>query len=76
MDDGEVERLRKAIRYSFCNSPHKKRYWLALLEMHVEAEKRRAEGGAVSAVEGGAQSPASKAPPGIPGCIQQTREGG
>jgi hypothetical protein len=32
--EAEVERLRKRIRTSFCNSPHKKWYWTALLEMY------------------------------------------
>ena len=32
--EAEVKRLRRAIRTSFCNSPHKKKYWTALLEMY------------------------------------------
>jgi hypothetical protein len=39
MDDIEIDRLRKEICRSFNSSPHKKKYWLALLEMHVAAEK-------------------------------------
>lgn len=39
MDEAEIKRLRKAIRRSFGSSPHKKKYWLALLEMHVAKEK-------------------------------------
>ncbi len=42
MDDSEVARLRKAIRLSYNSSPHKKKYWMALLDMHVEAQKRAA----------------------------------
>jgi len=41
MDNSAVERLRKAIRYKFMGSPHRARTWLAVLEMHVEREKRR-----------------------------------
>jgi hypothetical protein len=41
MDDTEIDRLRKTIRRSFGSSPHKKKYWLALLEMHVAREKKR-----------------------------------
>jgi len=37
----EVRRLQKAIRTSFCNSPHKKKYWMALLEMYAKPEWRR-----------------------------------
>jgi hypothetical protein len=33
MDNKEVARLRKAICRSFGSSPHKKKVWLALLEM-------------------------------------------
>jgi len=39
MDDAEIDRIRKAIRCSFAASPHKKKYWLALLEMHVAVQK-------------------------------------
>jgi hypothetical protein len=39
MDDAEIDRLRKTIRRSFANLPHKRKYWLALLEMHVAKEK-------------------------------------
>ena len=41
MDDAEIDRLRKTIRYSFRNSPHKKKYWLALLEMYGSAQGSR-----------------------------------
>jgi hypothetical protein len=33
--EAEARRLRKAIRTSFCNSPHKKKYWTALLDMYA-----------------------------------------
>ena len=39
MEDTEIDRLRREICRSFGSSPHKKKYWLALLEMHVAAEK-------------------------------------
>jgi hypothetical protein len=39
MDDAEIARLRRAIQRSFGSSPHKKKYWLALLEMQIAAEK-------------------------------------
>jgi hypothetical protein len=35
MDDAKFERLRKAICRSFNSSPHKKKYWLAVLEMQL-----------------------------------------
>ena len=54
MDDTEVDRLRRAIRYSFGSSPHKKKIWLALLDMHVES---------VKAVEGGGATLSQQAPP-------------
>ena len=34
MDDAEIERLWKEICRSYNSSPHKKKYWLALLEMY------------------------------------------
>ena len=40
MDDAEIERIRKAICRSFNSSPHKKKYWLALLEMYGAKERR------------------------------------
>jgi hypothetical protein len=42
MPDAEARRLRKAIRISFCNSPHKRKYWTALLDMYAgpDAGKR------------------------------------
>jgi hypothetical protein len=39
MDNREIDRIWHAIRRSFGSSPHKKKYWLALLEMHVAQEK-------------------------------------
>ncbi len=44
MDELEVERLRKTICRSFNSSPHKKKYWLALLQMRVESDKLRSAG--------------------------------
>jgi hypothetical protein len=44
MDDAEIDRLRRAICRSFNSSPHKKKYWLALLEMRVAAEKTGCSG--------------------------------
>jgi hypothetical protein len=41
MDDAEIERLRKEICRSFNSSPHKKKYWLALLEMHAGVQLKR-----------------------------------
>jgi hypothetical protein len=42
MPEAEARRLRKAIRISFCNSPHKRKYWTALLDMYAgpDAGKR------------------------------------
>jgi hypothetical protein len=37
MHQSEIDRLRKAIRRSYGSSPHKKKYWLALLEDHAGA---------------------------------------
>jgi hypothetical protein len=57
--EDEARRLRKAIRTSFCNSPHKKKYWTALLDMYAgpDAGKRvrrhRAASSAKPAREGG-----------------------
>jgi hypothetical protein len=44
MDDTEIDRLRKAICRSFNSSPHKKKYWLALLDMQVAAEESEQPG--------------------------------
>jgi hypothetical protein len=44
MDEGEIERLRKAIYRSYGNQPHKKRVWLALLEMYGGAGKKPKRG--------------------------------
>ncbi len=51
MDDAEIDRLRKSIRRSFANLPHKQKYWLALLEMHVAKEKAKRSGGWKAATE-------------------------
>jgi hypothetical protein len=40
MDDAEIKRLRRAIHRSYGSSPHKKKVWLALLEMQVAREQR------------------------------------
>jgi hypothetical protein len=42
MSEAEARRLRKVIRTSFGNSPHKKKYWTALLDMYAgpDAGKR------------------------------------
>jgi hypothetical protein len=41
MDDAEIDRLRKEICRSYNSSPHKKKVWLALLEMHAGAKMLR-----------------------------------
>jgi len=41
MDDAEFERLRREICRSYNSSPHKKKLWLALLEMYGRAEMPR-----------------------------------
>jgi hypothetical protein len=46
MKDTEIERLRKTIRRSFSNSPHKRKYWLALLDMYAEGSQPMELGGA------------------------------
>jgi hypothetical protein len=51
MEDAEIDRLRKEICRSFGSSPHKKKYWLALLEMHVATEKIEQQGGRKAAWE-------------------------
>jgi hypothetical protein len=50
MPEAEARRLRKVIRNSFCNSPHKRRYWTALLDMYAgpDAGKRARRHGAAS----------------------------
>jgi hypothetical protein len=48
MDAAEIGRIRKAIYRSFGSSPHKKKYWLALLAMYVAAEKDVHRAGGVS----------------------------
>jgi hypothetical protein len=45
MDDAEIERLRKEICRSYNSSPHKKKYWLALLEMHAGVQLKRRQRG-------------------------------
>ena len=44
MGDAELDRLRKEIRYRFANSPHKKKLWLALLDMHGHGLTNAADG--------------------------------
>jgi hypothetical protein len=60
MDESEVDRLRRTICRSFNSSPHKKKYWLALLQMRVEADKLRpaAEQQAPQSSTGSAVTPA------------------
>jgi hypothetical protein len=50
MSEAEARRLRKVIRTSFGNSPHKKKYWTALLDMCAgpDAGKRVRRGRAAS----------------------------
>ena len=38
MDDAEIKRLRREIHRIYGSSPHKKKVWLALLEMHAGRE--------------------------------------
>jgi hypothetical protein len=57
MDESEVERLRRTICRSFNSSPHKKKYWLALLQMRVESDRVRLA----------AEQPGSQASPGRTG---------
>ena len=48
MDDTEIKRLRRTIRRSFSNSPHRKKYWLALVDMYAAKDKtERSQKGAV-----------------------------
>ena len=42
MDDADIKRLRKAIQRSYSSSPHKRKYWLALLEQFANAPSERA----------------------------------
>jgi hypothetical protein len=53
MPEAEARRLRKAIRISFCNSPHKRKYWTALLDMYAgpDAGKRARRHWAASAAK-------------------------
>jgi hypothetical protein len=53
MPEAEARRLRKAIRISFCNSPHKRKYWTALLDMYAgpDAGKRLRRHWAASAAK-------------------------
>jgi hypothetical protein len=44
MDDAEIDRLRRAICRTFNSQPHKKKYWLAVLEMHTAPEGRAMSG--------------------------------
>jgi hypothetical protein len=43
MDKTEIERLRKVIRHSYSNAPHKKKYWLALFDMYAKGVTSAAE---------------------------------
>lgn len=43
MDETEIERLRKVIRHSYSNAPHKKKYWLALFDMYAKGVTGAAE---------------------------------
>jgi hypothetical protein len=45
MDDAEIKRLRKKIHRPYGSSPHKKKYWLALLEMYAGKEIRQRKSG-------------------------------
>ena len=45
MDDAEIKRLRREIHRSYGSSPHKKKVWLALLEIYGEIEKNANQGG-------------------------------
>jgi hypothetical protein len=45
MEDAEIDRLRRAICRSFNSSPHKKKYWLELLEMYGARDKRNDQRG-------------------------------
>jgi hypothetical protein len=40
IDVPESRRLRREIHRTYGSSPHKKKYWLALLEMYGEKEKK------------------------------------
>jgi hypothetical protein len=40
MDDAEIKRLKREIHRSYGSSPHKKKVWLALLEMYAGKEIR------------------------------------
>jgi hypothetical protein len=44
MDEAEVKRLRREIHRTYGSSPHKKKVWLALLEMHSGNEKIKNQG--------------------------------
>jgi hypothetical protein len=59
MDDAEIDRLRKAICRSFNSSPHKKKYWLALLEMRVAAEKTGQRGARTPSNESSLRGPSA-----------------
>jgi hypothetical protein len=43
MDETEIERLRRVIRHSYSNAPHKKKYWLALFDMYAKGVTNVAE---------------------------------
>ena len=40
MDEAEIKRLRREIHRTFGSSPHKKKFWLALLEMHTAKDTK------------------------------------
>jgi phage tail sheath gpL-like len=70
MDDAEIKRLRREIHRAFGSSPHKKKFWLALLEMYGgkgtvrnhggKRAERRNEGAQVLAQFGGTADPSRK----------------
>jgi hypothetical protein len=36
MEEAEIKRLKRAIHRTFGSSPHRKKYWLALVDMYAE----------------------------------------
>jgi hypothetical protein len=54
MDEAEIKRLRREIHRTFGSSPHKKKLWLALLEIHAAKEKKVQQPGR-SSVKSGAE---------------------
>jgi hypothetical protein len=53
MEDYEVKRLRWEISRTFGSSPRKRKYCLALLEMHLQTEKTGNTGGRKTVRESG-----------------------